>query len=556
MKTTLTILINIFFLYSSMAQKNSVKERGGTKNYGAPSLVKTKTHPLTPDKIWGKLFVDIQLKRALGDNKTFVDAVPKDEPRVILRKYAAFQKAGDTTISGLKTFIQNNFKVPVTYNPVLPARTNSLKQYLEDLWPILTRKADIIEKYSSLLPLPYPYVVPGGRFREIYYWDSYFTMQGLAASNRYDLIENMLDNFKYLINTYGHIPNGNRSYYLSRSQPPYFAMMVGLLHEKMGDQVYKKYATALQNEYNWWMDGEETLTLNHQYRRVIKLADGTLLNRYFDDKPTPREESYYEDVQTGMMYANKDMQAYTHLRAGAESGWDFSSRWFADTMHLSTIETTNIAPVDLNCLLYYYEHLLEKAYSSMQSFTLAKQYHEKAAQRRAAILKYCWNDTENFFFDYQFKKQTTTNKWSLAAVLPLYTGIASKNQAAFVQQHLEEKFLKDGGLLTTPYHTHQQWDAPNGWAPLQYLSIQGLMNYGFDSLAETIAQRWMQVNEKVFESTGKMMEKYNVEDIHLESGGGEYPAQDGFGWSNGVYLKLYSMFRNHTYQNNPIKSPE
>ena len=112
-----------------------------------------------------------------------------------------------------------------------------------------------------------------------------------------------------------------------------------------------------------------------------------------------------------------------------------------------------------------------------------------------------------------------------------------------MQQHLEEKFLKDGGLLTTPYHTHQQWDAPNGWAPLQYLSIQGLMNYGFDSLAETIAQRWMQVNEKVFENTGKMMEKYNVEDIHLESGGGEYPSQDGFGWSNGVYLKLYSMFR-------------
>jgi alpha,alpha-trehalase len=556
MKTTLTIFINILFLCSSMAQTNSLKERGGTKNYGAPSLAKTKTHPLTPDKIWGKLFVDAQLKRALGDNKTFVDAVPKEEPRVILRKYAAFQKAGDTTTSALKAFIQDNFKVPVTYNPVLPARTNSLKQHLEELWPILTRKADISEKYSSLLPLPYPYVVPGGRFREIYYWDSYFTMLGLAVSNRYDLIENMLDNFKYLINTYGHIPNGNRSYYLSRSQPPYFAMMVGLLQEKKGDQVYKKYAAALQNEYNWWMDGEETLAVNHQYRRVIKLADGTILNRYFDDKPTPREESYYEDVQTGMMYANKDMQAYTHLRAGAESGWDFSSRWFADTMHLSTIETTNIAPVDLNCLLYYYEQMLEKVYSSMQSFTMAKQYHDKAAKRRAALLKYFWNDTENFFFDYHFKKQTTTNKWSLAGMLPLFTEIASKEQANFVQQHLEERFLKDGGLLTTPYHTHQQWDAPNGWAPLQYLAIQGLMNYSYDSLAETIAQRWMKVNEQVFVNTGKMMEKYNVEDIHLESGGGEYPSQDGFGWSNGVYLKLYSMFRNNTYQTNPVKSPE
>ena len=542
MKTTLTILINIFILYSAMAQTSPVKEGAGTKTYTSPT-VKTKTQPLTPDNIWGKLFVDVQLKRALGDNKTFVDAVPKFEPSVIIRKYAALQKQRDTTNASLKNFIKENFKVPVTYNPVLPTGNSSLKQHLEELWPILTRKADISEKYSSLLPLPYPYVVPGGRFREIYYWDSYFTMQGLAVSNRFDLIENMLDNFKYLIDTYGHIPNGNRSYYLSRSQPPYFAMMVGLLQQKMGDRIYKKYLSALQKEYNWWMDGEENIGVGQQHRRVVKLADGTVLNRYFDDKPTPREESYYEDVQTGMMYANKDMQAYTHLRAGAESGWDFSSRWFADTMHLSTIETTNIAPVDLNCLLYYYEELLEKAYSSLQSFTLSKEYHAKAARRRAAILKYCWNDTENFFFDYQFKKQTTTNKWSLAAVLPLFTGIATKPQAAFVQEHLEQKFLKDGGLLTTPYRTRQQWDAPNGWAPLQYLSIQGLMNYGYDSLAETIAQRWMQVNEKVFENTGKMMEKYNVEDIHLESGGGEYPSQDGFGWSNGVYLKLYSMFR-------------
>ena len=543
MKTTLTILINIFILNCAMAQTSPVKEGAGTKIYGTSPTVKTKTQPLTPDKIWGKLFVDVQLKRALGDNKTFVDAVPKFEPSVILRKYAALQKQQDTTNASLKIFIEENFKLPVTYNPVIPAGNSSLKQHLIELWPILTRKADISEKYSSLLPLPYPYVVPGGRFREIYYWDSYFTMLGLAVSNRFDLIENMLDNFKYLIDTYGHIPNGNRSYYLSRSQPPYFAMMVGLLQEKMGDRIYKKYLSALQKEYNWWMDGEQNLALDHQNRRVVKLADGTILNRYFDDKPTPREESYYEDVQTGMMYANKDMQAYTHLRAGAESGWDFSSRWFADTMNLSTIETTNIAPVDLNCLLYYYEQLLEKAYSSMQSLTLSKAYHGKASRRRAAILKYCWSDTENFFFDYQFKKQTTTNKWSLAAVLPLFTGIATKPQSAFVQEHLEQQFLKDGGLLTTPYHTRQQWDAPNGWAPLQYLSIQGLMNYGYDSLAETIAQRWMQVNEKVFENTGKMMEKYNVENINLESGGGEYPSQDGFGWSNGVYLKLYSMFR-------------
>ena len=361
MKIIFTILSNIFFLYSSMAQTSPFKERVGTKTYGKAPVTKTKSQPVTPDKIWGKLFVDVQLKRALGDNKTFVDAVPKFEPSVILRKYALLQKQNDPSTSTLKSFIEENFKVPVTYNPVLPAKNNNLKQHLEELWPILTRKADIVEKYSSLLPLPFPYVVPGGRFREIYYWDSYFTMQGLAASNRYDLIENMLDNFTYLIETYGHIPNGNRSYYLSRSQPPYFAMMVGLLQQKMGDRIYKKYLPALLKEYKWWMDGEDNLTGGQQHRRVVKLQDGTVLNRYFDDKPAPREESYYEDVQTGMSYANTDMKVYTHLRAGAESGWDFSSRWFADTINLSTIETTNIIPVDLNCLLFYYEQLMEKS---------------------------------------------------------------------------------------------------------------------------------------------------------------------------------------------------
>ena len=215
----------------------------------------------------------------------------------------------------LKGFVFRNFKVPVTTNAKLPDQSPSLKKHLENLWPTLTRKADVIEKYSSLLPLPEAYVVPGGRFREIYYWDSYFTMQGLAVSNRYDLIESMLDNFKYLIDTYGHIPNGNRTYYLSRSQPPYFALMVELLESKMGARIYKKYLTAMQKEYAWWMDGQSNLQQGNAYRRVVKLSDGSILNRYFDDKQAPREESYYQDVQTGLVYTGGDNLVY-HPLAG------------------------------------------------------------------------------------------------------------------------------------------------------------------------------------------------------------------------------------------------
>lgn len=493
----------------------------------------------TPDKRWGNLFKDVQLKRALGDNKTFVDMVPQYKPEIILKKYVQLKNKDSAS---LRAFVLGNFYLPPTPE-VTFSEGLSLNEHLTELWNTLTRTADKKLNYSSLLPLPGSYIVPGGRFREIYYWDSYFTMQGLAVSNRYDLIEDMLNNFKFLIDTYGHIPNGNRNYYLSRSQPPYFALMVQLLQQKKGDAVYKKYLSAMEKEYNWWMQGTANLNSMQAYRRVVKMPDGAILNRHFDDNNAPRQESYLQDVNTSKEYAGKDGKVFINLRAGAESGWDFSSRWFHDTLHLNTIETINIIPVDLNSLLYAYEHVLSHAAKAGGFTAKAFGYNQKAQRRKAAILKYCWNKNLKYFFDYDFKQNHTTNKWSAAGAMPLFCEVATKEQAEDVKKILEEKFVKDGGLVTTIYHTGQQWDAPNGWAPLQYIAVKGLMNYGFNDLARTIAERWMAVNEKVFKATGKMLEKYNVEDTSLESGGGEYPTQDGFGWSNGVYLKFYQLFR-------------
>jgi alpha,alpha-trehalase len=496
----------------------------------------------TPDKLWGALFKDVQLTRAFGDNKTFVDMVPQYQPAVILKKYARLKKKDS---ANLRSFVLANFYLPsippANFTPGL-----SLQQHLAELWNTLTRKKDTLRKNSSLLPLPESYVVPGGRFREIYYWDSYFTMQGLAVSDRYDLIEDMLDNFKFLIEKYGHIPNGNRNYYLSRSQPPYFALMVSLLHEKKGDAVYKKYLSALEKEYAFWMQGADKLTAGEAGRRVVKLPDGSILNRYYDDNNAPRQESYIQDVTTAKEYAGKDKKVYTNLRAGAESGWDFTSRWFQDTLHLNTIETTNIIPVDLNSLLYAYERVLIQAAKAAGQAGKADLYAEKAERRKAALQKYCWNKKLRYFFDYDFTEKHTTDKWTLAGVLPLFANAATGEQASDVKRIVEEKFLRDGGVVTSIYHTGQQWDAPNGWAPLQFVTVKGLLNYGHNELAKTIAGRWMAVNEKVFTVTGRMLEKYNVENISLESGGGEYPTQDGFGWTNGVYLKFYALFKSAT----------
>jgi alpha,alpha-trehalase len=503
----------------------------------ACNLVHAQITP-TPDVLWGQLFKDIQLTHTLGDNKTFVDCLPKYEPSVILKKYNQQKiKPG----FDLKTFVLENFTLPSSPDVKLTSGL-SLKEHLEELWNVLTRQKDSVKKWNSLLPLPYSYIVPGGRFREIYYWDSYFTMQGLAVSNRYDLIEDMVNNFSYLIMHYGHIPNGNRNYYLGRAQPPYFAMMVDLLHEKNGDAVYKKYFPAMEKEYAFWMNGTEKLKTMQAYRRVVKMPDASVLNRNWDDVNLPRQESYAEDVATSKVYKNGDGMVFRNLRGCAESGIDFSSRWFRDTMHLNTVETSNLIPVDLNSLLYAYETLLSKAAKANGQLAKEKMFAQKAQRRKAAVLKYCWNANANYFFDYDFKKKRTTGRWHIIGDIPLFCGLATKEQAEGVRKNVEEKFLKDGGVVTSVYNTGEQWDAPNGWAPLEFITVKGLMDYGYNDLAKQIAERWMNNNERVFSSTGKMLEKYNVENIHLESGGGEYPTQDGFGWTNGVYLAFWKMF--------------
>ncbi|MGZ3925032.1 MAG: trehalase family glycosidase, partial [Flavisolibacter sp.] len=246
---------------------------------------------------------------------------------------------------------------------------------------------------------------------------------------------------------------------------------------------------------------------------------------------------------TSKIYRNGDGMVYRNLRGGAESGIDFSSRWFRDTMHLNTIETSNLIPIDLNSLLYAYETILSKAAKAIGAVSKEKLYAQKAQKRKAAVLKYCWDRNKQYFFDYDFTKNKTSGRWHIIGDIPLFCGLATTEQAESVRKTIEEKFLKDGGAVTSLYNTGEQWDAPNGWAPLEFITVKGLMDYRFEDLAKKIAERWMGVNERVFSSTGKMLEKYNVEDIHLESGGGEYPTQDGFGWTNGVYLAFDKMFR-------------
>ena len=166
-----------------------------------------------------------------------------------------------------------------------------------------------------------------------------------------------------------------------------------------------------------------------------------------------------------------------------------------------------------------------------------------ANNRKEAIQKYCWNNENNFYYDYDYVDGKQKQSATLAATFPLYFKIATDNQAAGVAKYLEQHFLSPAGLQTTIVTSKQQWDTPNGWAPLQWIAIMGLENYGHTELAKNIARRWMAINEKVYSNTGKMMEKYNVVSTDLEAGGGEYESQDGFGWTNGVYLALETWMK-------------
>jgi alpha,alpha-trehalase len=494
----------------------------------------------TPRQLFPGLFEAVQSSDIFPDNKTFVDCTPRFEPSQIMKSYN--EQKGKTGFD-LKEFVLSNFTPPAS--PTHAFQTNiedGIRKHIDTLWQVLQRKPDAGSKLSSLAALPNPYIVPGGRFREIYYWDSYFTMLGLQQSHQEKVIENMIDNFAYLIDTYGFIPNGNRAYYLTRSQPPFFAMMVNLLAKSEGNAIFTKYQPQLIKEYNYWMLGSVGLVRGKAAHRAVRMADGSLLNRYWDESDQPREESYIKDVDAAKTTTQALPVFYHHIRAAAASGWDFSSRWFTDPAKIGTIQTADLVPVDLNCLMYNMELTIARSYQVKGNKAQYLLYTAKAAARKKAILKYFWDVKNDWFNDYNW----TTNKRNaiptLAAVFPLEFKIATAVQAKKIADGLKANFLKPGGLVTTLNFSGQQWDAPNGWAPLQYMAIDGLENYNHHELAKDIATRWMNLNIRVFKQTGKLLEKYNVVDTSLTAGGGEYPLQDGFGWTNGVLLKLMNRY--------------
>ncbi|HNT76674.1 MAG TPA: trehalase family glycosidase [Anaerolineae bacterium] len=507
----------------------------------------------------GQLFELVQLLRVFGDSKTFPDAPSGGaeaavwaDVEALIGRYAPLLRekvASPEALAGvldaarlldelrfeLEQLVGQHFDLrgPLSGAPLQSA---SMEAHIACMWDWLTRRPAAGQERGTLLPLSHPYVVPGGRYVELYYWDSYFTAVGLLAAGRIDLLQGIVDNMTDLIRRYSFVPNGNRSYYLTRSQPPYYGALLTLLGKAQGEDAARVYYETLRREYVYWQTPGA---------HSVEPAAGMHLNRFWDEADTPRPEGYREDLATwyaaraaGLPEMEKP-RLWRDLRAAAESGWDFSSRWLKPDAQgvwsLASIRTTAILPIDLNCLLYSMECQL----AAWAPDAATRHNFAVVAERRRELLLRppFWNG--RWFYDVEFipgQGLAATGVESLAGVFPLFCEVASPEQAAQVADYIEAHFLQAGGVVTSTraFHTGQQWDYPNGWAPLQWAAVVGLTNYGYDALAREIARRFVAQARRVYDRSGKMMEKYDVCDLTRPGGGGEYPNQDGFGWTNGV----------------------
>jgi alpha,alpha-trehalase len=398
---------------------------------------------------------------------------------------------------------------------------------------------------AGLLYLPHPYVVPGGRFNEMYGWDSYFTLLGLIEDGELQLAKDMTENFIYEIQHYGMILNANRTYYLTRSQPPFLTQMILDVFRVTGDINWlASTVPAIEKYYAYWV-------------REPHLTPATGLSHYDGGADTPAPEvvngerdrdgknhydrvrDYYRTHQVTEYDVNQYYDRstdrlkplfYVGDRAMRESGFDPSARFgpfSVDIIHYNS--------VDLNSLLYRMELDASAIMSILDRPRQATAWAERAERRSAQINRLMWNDEEGMYFDYNFVTHKQSTYHFLTTFYPLWAGIASQGQAERLRSNLPI-FEKAGGLQTSDRVTGNQWDAPYGWAPLHILAVEGLRRYGFSNDADRISRKFLSVVVRDFQAHGTIKEKYDMVtgQSNLAAGlkFGYTSNEAGFGWTN------------------------
>lgn len=456
----------------------------------------TKKEYQSPEKKWGKLFLEVKKQRIFDDSKVFADAIPKVKADSIL---LSFEKAKSIEGFDLKEFIIENFNLP---NYVVSEEKSSLafEKYLETT--LLALKREPKDDNGSLIPTRKSYFSGGGKFEESNYFRSYLTLRALQSLKQDTLALNQAINSAQFIQDFGHVPAGNRTYYMSRSNPPVFALMIKKLAEKDPKQL-EIFSTQLMREYQYWMSSESNEQVSEQkqakekgekaYQKVAFLSKNNLLNRYFASENEPMAEMSLSENTTKEFYQN--------LRSAHESEWVEGKRWFSNS---AVAQTTDILPVDLNALLYFMEVTLSEIYKAKGKDDYAKSFGTLAQKRKAIFNQYFWNDAKGFYYDYDFVNQKQREIATLAAVFPLFVGLADRKQADRVAEKLEREFLKNGGLL------NEINGDGIGTGELQYFAIEALRKYGKVELGQKIKERWLNTNRQYFANFGKIESSYVV----------------------------------------------
>ncbi|VIO94258.1 Uncharacterized protein BM_BM1535 [Brugia malayi] len=451
----------------------------------------------------GSILSAMNLHQLELDSKTFVDRPLKADPKIVQDEF--IKKFGGQAVENINSqellaFRERYFdkegeelkKCAIPEWQKLPPKIarikdETLKQFaifLNKRWKDLCRKIKQIQhpERHSLIIVPESFIVPGGRFREFYYWDAYWIVKGLIASSLYKMVKNMLINFLHCVKKYGFMPNGGRVYYLRRSQPPFLIPMVYEYYEATKDTEFiRNNFKYLVKEFEFWIKNRSLIVRDKNGKNHTVYQYRTITN-------VPRPESYLVDAEAAVKVKKENrLKFFQDLASAAESGWDFSSRWFRDRRTMQSIETTNIVPVDLNALL-------------------------------------CWN----------------ANILKYLATIKLDYGKATD----IVNFMKRSKLLdyQNGVPTSLEMNSGEKWDFPNGWAPLQHIIIEGMRksnNPDVQELAYKLAKKWVLANYHVYQATNQMWDKIDIVGAIPKPGsGGEYNVQDGFGWTNGVILDL------------------
>lgn len=378
---------------------------------------------------------------------------------------------------------------------------------------------------GTLIGMPYPYTVPAvGHFDEMYYWDTYFTNKGLEIEGRYEQARNNTDNMLFLIGKFGYMPNGNRTYYLNRSQPPFLSLMVRDVYEHYNDKEWLKNAyKGLKAEYRFWTSRRGSPVGLSHYDYESSIYDHTGMANGFVHRAGFRPEGIAE------------YRLGRHFASTAESGWDITPRF--------GYEGYNCAAVDLNSLLYMLEKNLEFFAEELGNGE-SEEWGRYAEERKFCMNRYMLNE-DGLFVDYNFASTTQSKIFSVASIYPLFAGLATKEQAEAVVKNLD-RIEAEYGMLTCEKNDAEgtyQWDYPNGWACLQYITIMGLDKYGYREEAHRIANKYVTLVDKVFAETGNLWEKYNVVEGNINVSN-EYKMPAMMGWSAGTYLAALEYLKN------------